>query len=266
MSYAPNLNLNGLHALVCGASSGIGRAIALSLAELGAEITALARREALLEALLPDLVEAGAPLARAIVADLSDTADLRDKVTALIAESGPVHILINNTGGPPGGPLLQSPAAALELAFRQHVVAAHTLTQLALPGMVDADYGRIINILSTSVREPIPNLGVSNTIRGAMASWAKTLAMELPPGVTINNVLPGYTDTDRLSALREASAARQGVSAESVGQAWLAAIPEGRLGEPQELAGLVAFLASESGAYIRGTSIPVDGGRLRSLG
>lgn len=265
MTYAPSLNLNGLHALICGASSGIGRAIALSLAELGAEITALARREALLEALLPELVEAGAPLARAIVADLADTGDLREKVSGLIAERGAVHILINNTGGPPGGPLLDAPAAALELAFRQHVIAAHTLTQLALPGMKDADYGRIINILSTSVREPIPNLGVSNTIRGAMASWAKSLAQELPPNVTINNVLPGYTDTDRLSALREATAQRQGVSADAVGKAWLSSIPEGRLAEPGEIANVVAFLASEAGAYIRGSSIAVDGGRLRSL-
>lgn len=260
-----DLGLTGKRALVSGASRGIGRAIALALAELGAELTVLARREELLEALLPELVELGAPLARAVAVDLSDNAALGENIAAVIEQRGPIHILINNTGGPPSGPLVDAPIGALELAFRQHVLAAHTLTQLVLPGMKDADYGRIVNILSTSVREPIPNLGVSNTIRGAMASWAKSLSQELPPGVTINNVLPGYTDTDRLSALRDATAARQGKSAGEVGKAWLASIPEGRLGEPREIAGVVAFLVSEAGAYVRGSSIAVDGGRIRSL-
>ncbi len=240
-----NLDLKGRHALVCGGSKGIGRATAQALLALGATVTPLSRSEGL-------------------VADLDDHADLLPKLRALVAER-PVHILINNTGGPKGGPLLDAPGEELAHAFARHVLSAHELTRICLPGMREAGFGRIVNVLSTSVREPIPNLGVSNTIRGAMASWAKSLSGELPPGVTINNVLPGFTDTDRLSSLKLARAAREGVSPEQVHAAWLAQTPEGRLGQPEELAAAVAFLCSPAGAFIRGVSLPVDGGRLRSI-
>jgi len=257
--------LDGRHALVCGASAGIGRATALALAAAGSEVTALARSADRLAALVPELLAAGAPSARALVADLDDTAALGAAIDALLATAGPVAILVNNTGGPPPGPLLEADEGAFLATFRRHVLAAHLLVRRLLPGMRALGYGRIINVISLSVREPLPLLGVSNTIRGAMASWAKTLALELPPGITVNNVLPGYTDTERLGALASATAARQGVGIEQIREAWCASIPEGRLGQPDELGAVIAFLASPAAAYVRGVSLPVDGGRLRSL-
>jgi len=259
-----NLSLSGRRALVCGASAGIGQAAALALAGCGASVVVLARRADRLEALLPALEAAGAPSARALVADLDDREGLRAKVTALL-ESGPVHVLVNNTGGPPGGPLLKASESELLTALGRHLLASHLLAQLLVPGMEAAGYGRIINVISTSVREPIPNLGVSNTTRGAVASWAKTLSRELPQGVTINNVLPGFTDTERLDGLRAAVAARTGKSLDEAQAAWMAQVPEGRLGRPEELAAAIAFLASPAGAFIRGVSLPVDGGRLRGI-
>ncbi|HEX9792669.1 MAG TPA: SDR family oxidoreductase, partial [Planctomycetota bacterium] len=145
------------------------------------------------------------------------------------------------------------------------VLASHRLVRLLVPGMLEAGYGRIVNVISTSVREPIAGLGVSNTIRGAMAAWAKTLAKELPPGVTINNVLPGFTDTERLASLGASVAARQGTSAAAVRENWLASIPERRLADPAETAAAIAWLCSPEAGYVRGVSLPVDGGRLNSI-
>lgn len=250
---------------MCGASAGIGRSTALALARRGAQVTALARRADRLEALLPELRAAGAPQARAWVADLDDRAGLSAGITRLLAEHGPVHIVLNNTGGPAGGPLLDAAPEAFARAFARHVLSAHLLAQACVPGMAAAGYGRIVNVVSTSVYEPIPNLGVSNTIRGAMASWAKSLSRELPPGVTINNVLPGFTDTERLTSLAEGRAQRSGTTADAVRTAWLAQVPEGRLAQPEETAAAVAFLCSPAAAYIRGVSLPVDGGRLRGI-
>jgi 3-oxoacyl-[acyl-carrier protein] reductase len=252
--------LDGKTALVCGASSGIGRAVALALASRGATIVALARRTERLEALLPELGAAGAPAATALTADLQQTGTLAEALAGV-----PAEILIHNTGGPPGGPLVAAEPEALRVAFERHVLSAQVLLRALLPGMQSAGFGRIVTITSTSVREPIPNLGVSNTIRGAMASWAKSVANELPPGVTINNVLPGFTDTDRLASLKAARAARQGVTEQDVHAAWIDAVPEGRLGRPEEVAAMVAFLCSPDGGYVRGQSIAVDGGRLRSI-
>lgn len=257
---AMDLNLTGKTALVCGASSGIGRSTALALAAQGAHIVALARRRDRLEALLPELLSAGAASARAIVADLDDREGLAAAVSDVQAE-----ILINNTGGPPGGKLTEASAEALLSAFTRHVVGAQTLLQAMLPHMESAGYGRVINVLSTSVREPIPNLGVSNTIRGAMASWSKSLSKELSPGITINNVLPGFTDTERLTSLKGAVAARTGGTEDDVMTGWIGRVPEGRLGRPEELAGMIAFLVSPAGSYIRGQSIAVDGGRLNAI-
>ncbi|MCH2112936.1 MAG: SDR family oxidoreductase [Planctomycetes bacterium] len=250
--------LKGLRALVGGASSGIGRAIALALREEGAEVWGLARSAEKLDAL---------NLAGSVVHDLEDLDGLQKALEVLPQmEHGPaVDILVHNTGGPPGGPILQADVHEFGRAFRRHVMAGHLLVQACVPHMESNGYGRILNVVSTSVREPIPNLGVSNTVRGAVASWSKTLSKELPPGVTINNLLPGFTDTDRLASLKEANAQRQGVDAAAVEGAWLASIPEGRLGRPEELAGLAVFLASEAGGYVRGQSIAVDGGRLSSI-
>lgn len=259
-----NTSLTGRHALVCGASSGIGRAAALALADLGADITALARRKDRLDSLVAELREAGVT-ARAVEADLDDRAALGGVIDTLLSDVGPVHVLLNNTGGPPGGPLLEATPEAFEVAFGRHLLASHILVGKVLPGMAEAGFGRIVNVISTSVREPIPNLGVSNTIRGAVASWSKTLSGELPPGVTINNVLPGFTDTDRLGQLADGVAARQGTSADTVRENWRAMIPEGRLARPEELGDVIAFLASPAASYVRGVSLAVDGGRLKSI-
>lgn len=259
-----NLSLTGKHALVCGASAGIGRAAALELASLGATVTGLARRADRLTSLREALQDAGTP-GYALVADLDDRDELERRVRAHMDAVGPVHVLVNNTGGPAPGPLLEASEDAFLAAFQRHVLTAHRLLRLLLPGMREAGYGRIINVISTSVREPIPNLGVSNTIRAAMAGWAKSAANELPPGVTMNNVLPGYTDTERLGALAEATSSRQGKSPDAVYATWAAMAPEGRIGRPEELGAVIAFLASPAASFVRGVSLAVDGGRTRSL-
>jgi 3-oxoacyl-[acyl-carrier protein] reductase len=261
----PTDSLSGLSALVCGGSDGIGRAVALAFARAGAGVAVLARRRARLEEVARELSAAGAAWSRVVVADLDDREGLVGAVDSLVADVGPLHILVNNAGGPKGGPLLSAAPEEFLTAISRHVVASHVLVQRLMPGMTEAGYGRIINVISTSVREPIPNLGVSNTTRGAMASWAKSLSRELPPGVTINNVLPGFTDTARLASLKEARAAREGTTPAAVHAAWLAQVPERRLARPEETAAAVAFLASPAAAYIRGVSLPVDGGRLRSI-
>ena len=259
------LDLSQRHALVCGASKGIGRATALELASMGAKVSVLARSEAALDALLPELTERSGVPATAVVADMDDREALGATLSDLVQREGPVHIWVNNTGGPPGGPLTEATAEALLAAYTRHIVGAQTILQVLLPGMTAAGWGRIVNVLSTSVREPIPNLGVSNLTRAAVASWAKTLSRELPPGVTINNVLPGFTATDRLASLADARAGREGSSREDVYKAFVGQVPEGRLGDPSELAAVIAFLCSDAAAYVRGTTLPVDGGRLRSI-
>lgn len=258
-------SLKGRHALVCGASAGIGRAAALALAARGATITALARREERLQALLPELRTAGAPEAHALIADLDQHEALDTLVPPVLTRSGPVHIWINNTGGPPPGRLLDATEAQMLTAINRHLLSSQRLLGLLRPGMEAEGYGRIINVLSTSVRVPIPGLGVSNLVRAAMASWAKTLSGELPPGVTINCILPGFTATERLSSLAAARAEAQGVSTAEIEAQWRESIPEGRLGKAEELGETIAFLASPAGAYIRGVCLPVDGGRTPSI-
>jgi 3-oxoacyl-[acyl-carrier protein] reductase len=251
-------------ALVCGASAGIGRATALRLAADGVGVLALARRGDALASLLPELRAAGAPDAVAVVADLDDRQGLGAALDHALA-AGPIHVVINNTGGPPGGPLADAAPDAILAALSRHLLAAHLIAQRVLPGMRAAGFGRFVQVLSTSVREPIENLGVSNLTRAAVASWAKTLSRELPPGVTINNVLPGYTRTDRLDALATAAGTRTGRDADAVRADWVSQIPEGRLGTADEIANVIAFLCSDAASYVRGTTIPVDGGRLRSI-
>ena len=244
------INLDGKRALVCGGTSGIGKAAAISLSECGAEVVILSR---------------SASGENTLTCDLEDLDSLTISVTKEIEKKGNFEILINNSGGPPSGPLIDATPHDFEKAFRRHVLASQTLVQLILPGMKTANYGRIINIISTSVKEPIPGLGVSNTIRGAMASWSKTMSKELPPSITINNVLPGFTDTERLTELKKTLSEQKGISQEEVENAWLSTVPEGRLADPSELGKVVAFLSSPAASFVRGTSIPVDGGRTGSI-
>ncbi len=253
------------HALVCGASMGIGRAAAFALARRGIEVTLLARSEEALVKTASDLVVAGAPEAHVVPADLDELAVAEPKVRDHVEEQGPIHILVNNTGGPPFGPILDAGAREFLEAFSRHVLASHLLVQICLPGMRAEGFGRIINVVSTSVYEPIPGLGVSNTVRAAMAGWSKSVSRELPPGVTINNVLPGFTDTERLAELKTALARQRGVDEEVIEREWLAQIPEGRLARPEEPGEFIAYLASPAADYIRGQSIAIDGGRMHSI-
>ncbi|MBX3382184.1 MAG: SDR family oxidoreductase [Phycisphaeraceae bacterium] len=259
--------LKGKYAIVCGASAGIGRACARALAELGASVSLVARRRDVLEAVAADLPTHGGLAAhRAIVADLSNPAASREAIAAAMPAGGVFHILVNNTGGPPAGAMLDATPDALRTAFESLLVTPHVLAQLLVPGMQRAGYGRIINIQSTSVKQPIPNLGLSNAVRAAVANWAKSLSMELgPAGITVNNVLPGYTDTERLGELFSNRAAKTGRAIDDIRRDVVATIPAGRLGAPEEIAAAVAFLASPAAAYVNGINLPVDGGRLSTL-
>lgn len=255
----------GTRALVCGSSAGIGKSTAVALATLGAEVVLLARDPGKLEAVRSQLPTPAGQKHGQLAADFARPEGVRAVVAELVASS-PVHVLVNNTGGPPGGPLLDAQASSLVEAFAAHVLASHALVQACVPAMKQAKFGRIINIISTSVKAPIPGLGVSNTIRGAMASWAKTLAGELGPfGITVNNVLPGFTSTDRLDTLISARAGASGQSREQIADAMRASIPLGRFARPEEIADAVAFLAGPAGSYVTGINLPVDGGRLPTL-
>lgn len=259
------LDLSGRHALVCGASKGIGRASAIELAGLGASVTLLARSTDALQAVLAELPAKPGQQHSWRSVDMLDTAALRTAADE-VAANQPVQILINNTGGPPGGPAYSAPAEAFETAFRQHLLAGQTLVQALLPGMRGSQYGRIVNVISTSVKEPITGLGVSNTVRAAVAGWAKTLSSELAAdGITVNNVLPGYTRTDRLDGLLAAQAAAGGRSEDAIAQGMLASVPARRFGEASEVAAVIAFLCTPAAAYVNGVSITVDGGRTRAL-
>ena len=257
--------LDDLHAIVTGASRGIGRAAALELGRRGARVTAIARSQADLQSLMAELHDAGAPQPVFAVADMDDRASMLNVVASIVDVRGPVQVLVNNTGGPPAGRLLDAHDDDLLRALSRHLLVAHDLVRMILPGMKGRGWGRIVNVVSISVKEPLPNLGVSNVVRAAMAAWAKTLAMELPPGVTINSVLPGYTATERLHELAADAAAKGGTTAGEVEQAWARTVPEGRLGEPEEIAAAIGFLASPAASYVRGVTLAVDGGRLRSI-
>ena len=261
-----DMDLTSRHALVCGASQGIGRACAVELAKLGANVTVMARRMEALRQLAAELPRVHATQKHDfLVADSGDTDGLRTAAQKLVA-TNPVHILVNNSGGPPPGPAHGAQVDAFLDAYRKHLIANHVLAETVIPGMQAAGYGRIVNLISTSVKEPIRGLGVSNTTRWAVASWAKTLAAELAPlGITVNNVLPGYTRTPRIEQILSARAEKSGGSVEDAQHAMEAEVPLRRFADPSEIAAAVAFLASPAAGYITGINLPVDGGRTRSL-
>jgi 3-oxoacyl-[acyl-carrier protein] reductase len=259
-----NLNLKGKTALVCGSSQGIGRAAAEELALLGASVILIARNEPRLKTVFEQLP--GEAPHHFIVADFDEPQQVSEKVEDWMRKHGTIHILVNNTGGPPGGPITEARTEEFTQAFSNHLLCNHLLAQAVLSGMQAAGYGRIINIISTSVKQPLKGLGVSNTIRAAVANWAKTLSVEVGKyGITVNNVLPGATATQRLTSILENKHQKTGHSLREVEAEMLAEIPAARFAQPDEVAAVIAFLASPAAGYINGTNIPVDGGRTGCL-
>ena len=259
-----NLNLNNKYALVCGSTAGIGKATAMALAAEGVQVTLVARNEDKLKLVLSELPQQKQH--DYIVADFSNPMELKEKVSDYISKNHGFHILVNNTGGPKGGPIFSAEVAEFDSAFTQHLKCNHVLAQTVVPFMKSEGYGRIVNVISTSVKQPLDGLGVSNTIRGAVANWSKTLANELGEfGITVNNVLPGATGTERLSEIIKNKANKTGKTEEESANAMKSAVPARRFAKPEELADAITFLASERAAYINGINLPVDGGRTKSL-
>jgi 3-oxoacyl-[acyl-carrier protein] reductase len=260
-----NLSLTNKNALVCGSTQGIGKAIAIELALLGANVTLVARDESKLKTVSAELNSSKGQKHNYLVADFTKPDELKKKVEEHTNKNS-IHILINNTGGPAGGPILDAKTEEFTQAFSNHLVCNHILVQAVVGGMKKEKYGRIINIISTSVKQPIKGLGVSNTIRAAVANWSKTLAGELAPfGITVNNILPGTTNTARLTTLMEARAKKSGTSFEKEREEWMKEIPLGRFADASEIASAAAFLASPAASYINGINLPVDGGRTGCL-
>ena len=256
-------SLAGKKALVCGSTQGIGRACAMEMALQGAEVTLMARREDGLRKVQEELSTDHGQTHGCVVADFADWQQVRDRLQEFLGAGGPIHILLNNTGGPPAGSLFDAVPEDLVKAFSQHILCNEVLVQATVPGMRAEGYGRVINIISTSVIQPIKGLGISNVTRGAVANWGRTLAHELGPyGITVNNILPGYTSTARLDSLIQRRADNAGSSVEQVKQQMVANVPLGRFATPQEIGTVAAFLASPAASYINGVNLPIDGGRL----
>lgn len=261
-----DISLKNKNALVCGSTQGIGKAIAIELASLGANVTLFARNEHRLKYVMKELPVIDNQSHEYLVADFFEQEKVKSEIENYLSKGKILHIVINNTGGPPHGLAIDSDPKDFIRGFSAHLVNSQNIVQLAVPGMKKANYGRIINIISISVKTPIPGLGVSNTVRGAMAGWSKTLAGELGPfGITVNNVLPGFTKTGRIEDLFRIKANEMGISKEHYEKIALEKIPARRLADPMETAAAVAFLSSPSAAYINGINLPVDGGNTPSL-
>lgn len=261
-----NIDLTGKNAIVCGATKGIGNATAKLLASLGANVTMVSRNESLLSRIIRDLDTEKGQKHDFIAADFSKPEDLREKLQQKVNEPKVYHILVNNTGGPPAGLAIDAELHEYTAAFTNHLLCNQVLVQAVVDGMRAGGYGRIINVISTSVKAPLKGLGVSNTIRAAVGNWAKTLSVELAPyAITVNNVLPGATATDRLKQIIEGKASKQNHSIDEVSKEMTDEIPMGRFAAPEEIAYAIAFLASPYASYITGINVPVDGGRTPNL-
>ena len=260
-----NLSLEGKYAVICGSTQGIGFAVAEELAILGANCTLIARNEEALKTAVQTLDIALRQQHNYLIADFTRPEELKKIIEKHIREHS-VHILINNSGGPAAGPIIDATEDAFLNTFNQHLICNHILTKAVVPSMKKEGYGRIINIISTSVKIPLKNLGVSNTIRGAVASWAKSMANELGQyNITVNNILPGFTATQRLSTLIENIAKRGNTVVDIVEENLKGEVPMKRFADASEIAAVAAFLASPAASYVNGTSIPVDGGRTGSI-
>ena len=260
-----NLQLKDKIAVVCGSTQGIGKASAIELSRLGATVVLVARNEDKLKATLTDLDQSEGQNHSYIIADFTKPSELEATISSW-ASKNKVHILVNNTGGPKGGPIRNAATSEFLDAFNQHLICNHIMVQALYPVMKEEGYGRIINVISTSVKQPLANLGVSNTIRGAVASWSKTLANELGQfNITVNNVLPGATNTDRLQTLAQIKSDQINESVDSIFEEMASESPMNRIAQPEEIANAIAFLASPAASYINGINVPVDGGRTKSL-
>ena len=261
-----NLDLRGKRAWVCGSTQGIGKACAVELALMGATITLIARNEQELVKAKNALDTSHNQTHNFIVADFSKPEELLLKIQTHFKNFTAPHILINNTGGPPSGAIAEAKTEEFLSAFNNHLICNHILALAVLPAMKSEKYGRIVNIISTSVKQPLKNLGVSNTIRAAVANWSKTLATEVASfGITVNNVLPGATNTSRIQNILEARAQKTGKKMEELRVEMMMEVPMQRLAEANEIANAVAFLCSPAAAYITGINLPVDGGRTGCL-
>ena len=254
------------NAMVCGSSKGIGASTAIELSKLGASITLVARNEESLSEVLEQLDSSMDQKHSYLLADFDNSEKLKNTISDFVENNPPIHILINNSGGPKPGPIINANTNDFINAFNRHLICNHILVQALVPNMKKIGFGRIINITSTSVKEPIKGLGISNTIRGAVATWAKTLSFELGEfGITVNNILPGYTDTQRLQEIFLNKSKKNNYDIESVITDAYSQIPLGRFADPKETAKAICFLASEDASYINGINLPVDGGRLSTL-
>lgn len=261
-----DLNLKNKVAVVCGSTQGLGLASAQELALLGCTIILFARNESKLKDAVLSLNKDNKQKHSYLVADFTDSELVNKVITDFVNNSGHADILINNTGGPAGGAALTANVKDFVKAFESHLLCNHYLVQALVPGMKKNNWGRIINVISTSVKIPITGLGVSNTIRAAVANWAKTLASELGPfGITVNNVLPGFTQTSRADYVIKNKAAASGKTEDDIMEELVKEIPVGRIGKPEEFGSAVAFLCSPAAAYINGINLAVDGGRLGCL-
>ena len=261
-----NLDLSGKKAIVCGSTQGLGFASAVELALLGADVTLMARNEKKLIGVVKNLDTSKGQKHKYIVADFQFPQLVKNAIEEFLAKKNVVNILVNNTGGPKGGNAVDASPEEFLQAFNSHLICNHILMQAVLPSMKATGYGRIVNIISTSVKEPIPGLAVSNTIRGAVASWSKTLANELGEfGITVNNVLPGYTRTARYDSIIKNKAEQTNTNEVEVEEDFINNIPLKKIGSAEDFGAVVAFLCSPSASYITGINLPVDGGRLSCL-